>query len=128
MPDVLTGESNEVLPLITVVDPCWQYDWDAVHVHTELAPEQKIQLACLKDAFETFSTYMGDRRERQAAMFRESMAWLFDTTESDWPFSLNNICEALGFSATAIRKRCRELERQHGKGRCIKKGYRRCAA
>ena len=130
MPNVITGESNEVLPLIVVQDPIANYDFERFRgAHLELTPEQRVQLATLKDGFESFRDNMGDRRKRQALKFKDARAWIFDEKESEWPFTLNNICEALRISATAIRKRCRELERQHGKGVCIKKADgRRVAA
>jgi len=117
---------DDIQPMITAVDPAVEYEFWGVRGHqTALTPEQRVQAAVLKDAFVTFTVTIHSRKPKRVQLFRETGAWVFDTRESDWPFTLENICEALGFCADRIRKRFRELE--HGKNRSFTKAGRRAA-
>ncbi len=67
-----------------------------------LDPEKKLMLAVLEEAVSCFQKYVFARNRRGKRLFLEAEAWILEE-DSDWVFSFENICEALGLSPQCIR-------------------------
>ena len=59
-------------------------------------PEKMLMLAILQDAADCFQKYMFARNDRGRAIFDETEQWITEEN-NDWLFSLEGICECLGF-------------------------------
>ena len=68
-----------------------------------LDPEKRLMLAILQDAADCFQKYMFARNDRGRAIFDETEQWVTEEN-NDWLFSLEGICECLGFDPEYIRK------------------------
>jgi hypothetical protein len=66
-------------------------------------PEEKLMFAVLTDAVECFQRYMKARRRRYRILFLEAEAWIL-SRDSRWPFSFEQICEALHISPSYLRQ------------------------
>lgn len=85
---------------------------------TEVEPETRLMLAVLVDAIAVYQDYISQRRRVKKSRFQEAEEWI--TAENrDWPFSFENICEALGFNPQYIRfglQRWKERRQRARKG------------
>ena len=82
--------------------------------HSLQSGEQALMLAVLEDAIRCFQGHLRGPRSNPRALSRETETWIV-STDYDWPFSFNNVCEALGIDPDALRRallswRDRELE------------------
>jgi len=75
----------------------------------ERSPELRLMTAVLEDAIRMFCECAGSADTRRRRKFEETATW-FKSTDTSWPFSFENICEALGLAPAWIR---RVLERWH---------------
>ena len=66
-------------------------------------PERRLMLAILQDAVSCFQAGLVTRSKRKQALCREAEEWIFDN-EREWPFSFENLCEALDLDARYILK------------------------
>lgn len=76
---------------------------------SERTPELRLMAAVLEDAIRTFCRCAASQTARSRRLFEETAEW-FDTSDVSWPFSFENICDALGLEAEWIRRllrRCR---------------------
>jgi hypothetical protein len=69
-----------------------------------LRPEKKLMLAVLEDGVLCFQNYMFARDGRGEVLFRKAENWILEEN-SDWLFSFENICEALGLNPGYVRQR-----------------------
>jgi len=84
-------------------------------------PEEQLMLAVLEDAIFCFQKYLLARDRKGRWLFQETEAWVLEE-ESDWFFSFNNICEALGIDPDYLRQGlCRWKEQQLAKATRAKK-------
>jgi len=76
--------------------------FEPLHRKTLWEPEKRLMLAILEDAINCFrhnlSAQNGKRR-----LCQEAAEWVVETG-SDWVFSFENICEALGFNPAHVRQ------------------------
>ncbi len=66
------------------------------------ANERQLMLAILRDAVECHQRYARSRDYRTREIFQEADEWIF-SRERDWPFSFENICDALGVDPEYVR-------------------------
>jgi len=71
-------------------------------------PEKRLMLAVLEDAVLTLRRHVGDRDARAQRLVREVEQWM-DARNRDWLFSFDNICAALNFNASAMRRGLRAM-------------------
>ena len=71
-------------------------------------PEKRLMLAVLEDAVLTLRRHVGGRGARAQRMVREVEQWM-DGRNHDSLFSFENICAALNFNATGVRRELRAL-------------------
>ncbi len=74
---------------------------------TEL-PEKRLMLAVLEDAVLTLRRHAGDRGMKAQRSVREIEQWV-EACNRDWPFSFENICSALNFDPSVMRRGLRAL-------------------
>jgi hypothetical protein len=65
-------------------------------------PEEKLMFAVLADAIECFQKYFGANAPRRRKLFTEAEAWI-SRRDSLWPYSFENICEALNIDQNYLR-------------------------
>jgi hypothetical protein len=76
----------------------------------ELSPERRLMLAVLEDAIATWVRYRGDERARTRRLLREVERWMADS-DTSWPFSFQNICDALNLDPAYLRRGLRAIGR-----------------
>jgi hypothetical protein len=67
-----------------------------------LGQEQRLLLAVLEDAVRCFQTYLFAKKPHERQLFDKAEEWI-NSTEADWLFSFENICELLGLQSSALR-------------------------
>lgn len=68
-----------------------------------LDPERVLMLAVLQDAVVCFQEHVQSTCKRKQAMHRDAQDWILNRDQS-YPFSFENVCEALGYDAEYLRK------------------------
>jgi len=79
-----------------------------------LEPEKRLMLAILEDAVSRYQDNLLSQDKRGKRLFAYAEDW-FVETGSDWIFSFENVCEALGFNPAYVRQgllRWKEKNRQ----------------
>ena len=66
-----------------------------------LQPEKRLMLAVLEDAVGTFQKYVTSSTRRGQRLFAEAEEW-FAAPATEWPFSFESICQALGLDAAYL--------------------------
>jgi hypothetical protein len=66
------------------------------------APEQRLMIAVLRDAVDCVERHRRASDRQSQRQFREETQW-FLSGETDWPFSFECICDALGLDSSAVR-------------------------
>ena len=69
---------------------------------SHLHPEEKLMFAVLTDAVECFQKYYGANTHRRRRLFAEAEAWILNPDDT-WPYSFENICEALNIEPSYLR-------------------------
>ncbi len=64
--------------------------------------ERRLMLAVLEDAVTCYHRFALARDERGRHEFAEARAWI-ESTDRDWPFSYENVCDVLGIDPAYIR-------------------------
>ena len=64
--------------------------------------ERGLMLAILRDAVECYQKYALSRDPRGRDLHDEAAEWIF-SSDREWPFSFENICDVLGVSADYVR-------------------------
>jgi hypothetical protein len=70
---------------------------------TLLGPEKKLMLAILEDAISCYQSNLTAHSVRGKRFFEETKSWIV-AVGSDWIFSFENVCEALGFNPQYVRQ------------------------
>jgi hypothetical protein len=65
--------------------------------------ERYLMVAVLRDAVECHQKYALTRSPRGRTLFAEAVGWI-ESTDREWPFSYENICEVLGLDPTYLRR------------------------
>ena len=65
--------------------------------------EHRLMLAVLRDAIECYQKYAHAREPRGRTLFADAALWI-DSSDPEWPFSYENICEALGLDPAYVRR------------------------
>jgi hypothetical protein len=63
--------------------------------------EQRLMLAILENAVDSFTKYAGADDERGKGIFTETEGWILEQN-SDWIFSFENVCATLGIDASYL--------------------------
>jgi hypothetical protein len=71
-----------------------------------LTPEHRLRMAVLYDAIRCVEKYRFATDAQSQRRFHEVRRWLL-AEETNWPYSFEAICEALGLDANAVRHRLR---------------------
>jgi hypothetical protein len=64
--------------------------------------ERRLMLAVLEDAVSCYHRFALARDERGRHEFAEARAWI-ESTDRDWPFSYENVCDVLGIDPAYVR-------------------------
>ena len=70
------------------------------------APEQRLMIAVLQDALDCLQKHRFAKDPHGRRLFQEAQQW-FLADETDWPYSFERICGALGLDTDAVRQRLR---------------------
>src|SRR5271156_5899531 len=83
--------------------PCQYFDVSAGH---RLTAEQRLMLALLADAINVFQQGLLSRATRKRLLYVDAERWIM-TVKPVTPhaFSFDTVCDALGISTTALRRR-----------------------
>ena len=74
--------------------------------------ERKLLLAVIEDAHRSYCRYINDFSVRGRRLFQEVKEW-FDSTDSDWVYSFENICDHIGLDAAGFRSGLRRWSIRH---------------
>ena len=66
-------------------------------------PELRLMAAVLEDAIDCVSIDLRSATARQRKQFEQARQWFAAEDESEWTFSFENICEALGIHPGYLR-------------------------
>jgi hypothetical protein len=92
---------------------------------TLLEPEKKLMFAILEDAISCYQSNLTAQSVRGKRFFEETKNWIV-AVGSDWIFSFENVCEALGLNPQYVRQgllrwaekyRQRHFDREAWKGK-----------
>ena len=75
----------------------------------ERTPELRLMAAVLEDAIRTFCRCSGSRGVRRQRLFRQTADW-FESSDVTWPFSFENICDALALGPGRVRRLLRRWQ------------------
>lgn len=79
-----------------------------------LEPEKRLMLAILEDAVSRYQDNLLSQDKRGKRLFADAEDWIVEAG-SDWIFSFENVCEALGLNPAYVRQgllRWKEKNRQ----------------
>jgi hypothetical protein len=68
-----------------------------------LDPEKKLMFAILEDAISCYQSNLTAHSVRGKRFFEETKSWIV-AVGSDWIFSFENVCEALGLNPQYVRQ------------------------
>ena len=68
-----------------------------------LGPEKRLILAVLEEAIRCLQKFISAGGRRHRALFRDAEEWIMEEN-SDWPFSFENSCLALGLNPGYLRR------------------------
>lgn len=77
-----------------------------------LSSEQRLLFAILEDAIHCYQVYASALRPRDRKVFHEAEAW-FESLDTEWFFSFENVCAILGLSADYVRRAMRRWKAEH---------------
>lgn len=79
---------------------------------SDFSPEKALMLAILEDAIRCFQEYFRTTRARPRMLSRQAERWI-RTRDWNWPFSFNNVCEALGIDSDCMRDALLRMKYEH---------------
>jgi len=79
-----------------------QQFFDGPRGDSDFSPEKALMLAVLEDAIRCFQEYFRTTRARPRMLSRQAERWI-RTRDWNWPFSFNNVCEALSIDPDCMR-------------------------
>ena len=89
--------------------------FDNMRRRTLLEPEKRLMLAILEDAVNCFQENISAESGKRKILFNDVEQWI-RADGSDWVFSFDHICEALGFTPAYVRQGLlRWREKNHSK-------------
>jgi hypothetical protein len=77
--------------------------FDNMRRRTLLEPEKRLMLAILEDAVNSFQENIFAESGKRKILFDDVEQWI-RADGSDWVFSFDHICEALGFTPAYVRQ------------------------
>ncbi len=77
--------------------------FDNMRRRTLLEPEKRLMLAILEDAVNSFQENIFAESGKRKILFDDVEQWI-SADGSDWVFSFDHICEALGFTPAYVRQ------------------------
>ncbi len=83
---------------------------------SRFSSEQRLMLAVLADAINILQDWRGSFSPRKRRLFVEAARWVM-TQGSSFPFSFDNVCDALEISSDALRRRLASLATGSGDSR-----------
>jgi hypothetical protein len=75
---------------------------DTYRRKSHLEPEKRLMVAVFEDAIACFQKYALAHEGKGLEIFRETEEWIVQE-ESEWLFSFDNVCEALGLEPQYVR-------------------------
>ena len=81
-----------------------------------LVRERRLMLAILQDAVECYQKYALARDPRGRMLFEDAFEWI-ESSEREWPFAYENICEVLSLNAEYISRGLSKWRQQRGPSR-----------
>ena len=79
---------------------------------SDFSPEKALMLAVLEDAIRCFQEYFRTTRARPRMLSRQAERWI-RTRDWNWPFSFNNVCEALSIDPDCMRDALLRMKYEH---------------
>ena len=79
---------------------------------TERTPERRLMAAVLEDATRAFCQNAGAQTTRAGRILGETSEW-FESSDVSWPFSFENVCDALALDPAWIRRLLRRWLATH---------------
>lgn len=76
----------------------------------ELVPEKVLMLAILQDAVICIRDNLGATERKKRQLFVDALDWI-TTRDSSYLYSFENICDALGFAPSYMRRGFMKLKR-----------------
>ena len=76
--------------------------FDGPRGDSDFSPEKALMLAVLEDAIRCFQEYFRTTRARPRMLSRQAERWI-RTRDWNWPFSFNNVCDALSIDPECMR-------------------------
>jgi hypothetical protein len=89
-----------------------QQFFDGPRGDSDFSPEKALMLAILEDAIRCFQEYFRTTRARPRMLSRQAEQWI-RTRDWNWPFSFNNVCEALGIDPDCMRDALLRMKYEH---------------
>jgi hypothetical protein len=77
--------------------------FDTFRRNTYLEPEKRLMRAILEDAINCYQDNYISRTGKKKRFFDEVREWIV-SMDSDWVFSFEHVCDALGLNAAYIRR------------------------
>jgi len=68
-----------------------------------LEPEKSLMLAILEDAVRSYQENLLSRQKRAKKLFEDAAEWIAETG-SEWIFSFESVCDALGLNPAYVRR------------------------
>ena len=65
-------------------------------------PEERLMFAVLTDAVECFQKYVFGQNRKSRILFAEAAEWI-ESKDASWPFSFEQICQALDINPSYLR-------------------------
>jgi hypothetical protein len=98
-------------------DPFWSGEFfDTFKRTAYLEPEKILMLAVLQDAIICLQKYRASGSPGNKRLFDQAKAWI-QSEDWDWPFSFNNVCEAVSLNPGYLRRGLIQMsDRQTGSG------------
>lgn|SRR5262249_43078243 len=69
---------------------------------SQWGPEERLMFAVLTDAVECFQKYHRGQSRKSRVLFAEAAEWI-ESRDASWPFSFEQICQALNFNPSYLR-------------------------
>ncbi|MEW6269615.1 MAG: hypothetical protein AB1689_10000 [Thermodesulfobacteriota bacterium] len=70
----------------------------------QVSGEKALMLAVLEDGIRCFQEHLKNPRVRPRLLARQAEKWI-RSSDWDWPFSFNNVCESLSLNPECLRSR-----------------------
>ncbi len=77
--------------------------WNAFADSTNRSGERALMWAVFADGIESFRRNAGASSTQRRIEFMEAESWML-RSDTDWPFSFVNLCEAFGFKPAGVRR------------------------